>query len=68
MDAVYWLSSLASLAAVWLNIRRRAECFAIWTATNGVWAVADWTHGLHAQAALQAVYASWSRADRGPRR
>lgn len=56
MEAVYWLTSLASLAAVWLNIRRRVECFAIWSVTNAVWAVADWTHGLHAQAALQAVY------------
>ena len=56
MEPVYWLTSLASLAAVWLNIRRRVECFAIWTVTNAVWTVADWSHGLHAQAVLQAVY------------
>jgi nicotinamide mononucleotide transporter len=60
MEAVYWLTSLASLAAVWLNIRRRAECFAIWTVTNAIWAAADWSHGLHAQAALQAVYLALS--------
>jgi nicotinamide mononucleotide transporter len=56
MGILYWLTAFASLTAVWLNIRRRAECFAIWTVTNAVWAIADWTHGLKAQAALQAIY------------
>jgi nicotinamide riboside transporter PnuC len=30
--------------------------FWIWTGTNAIWAYADLAHGLHAQAALQAVY------------
>jgi nicotinamide mononucleotide transporter len=60
MSTLYWLTSMASLAAVWLNICRRVECFIIWTVTNAVWAVADWTHGLQAQAALQAVYLALS--------
>lgn len=56
MDALYWLTSLAALTGVWLNIRRHVACFYLWTATNAVWAWADWRHGLKAQAALQCVY------------
>ena len=52
----YWLVAIAALIAVWLNIRRHVACFWIWAGTNAVWTHADWTHGLHAQAALQAVY------------
>jgi nicotinamide mononucleotide transporter len=69
MDALYWLVSLAALAGVWLNVRKHVACFYIWSITNAVWAYADLTHGLHAQAALQAVYftlslwgiCAWSR-------
>jgi nicotinamide mononucleotide transporter len=71
----YWLVSLAALVAVWLNIRRHVACFWIWAGTNAVWTHADWTHGLHAQATLQAVYFllslygihAWSRKRRVPR-
>ena len=56
MIAVYWLTAAASLLGVWLNIHRHVACFWIWSVTNATWAVADYTHGLHAQAALQAVY------------
>lgn len=66
---IYWLTSLAALVGVWLNVRRRVACFWIWLFTTSVWTYADLAHGLHAQAALQAVYAglsvwgiwSWSR-------
>jgi nicotinamide mononucleotide transporter len=56
VTAFYWFVSLAALVAVWLNICRHVACFWIWAGTNAVWVHADWTHGLHAQAALQAVY------------
>jgi nicotinamide mononucleotide transporter len=70
---LYWLTSLASLAGVWLNIRRRVACFWIWSATNAVWVVADLLHGIYPQAALQAVYVAlslygiwaWSRVRAG---
>ena len=54
--AVYWLTSLAALVGVWLNIHRRAACFVIWSFTNAVWVYADLTHGIYPQAALQFVY------------
>jgi nicotinamide mononucleotide transporter len=56
MDALYWLVSLAALAGVWLNVRKHVACFYVWSVTNAVWTYADWMHGRHAQAALQAVY------------
>ncbi len=65
---LYWLTSLAALIGVVLNIRRHVGCFYIWTVTNTVWVYADLAHGLYAQAALMSVYfvlsiygiASWS--------
>ena len=56
MDAVYWLTSVAALVGVVLNIRKHVASFWIWSVTNAVWAVADWRHGLPAPATLQAVY------------
>ena len=56
MDAVCWGAAIASLVAVWLNIKQRAVCFAIWAVTNATWTVVDFTHGIYAQAALQLVY------------
>ena len=53
---IYWLVSLAALLGVWLNLRRHVACFYIWSVTNSVWAVLDWTRGLHAQATLMTVY------------
>ena len=53
MEAVYWGTALASLLAVWLNIKQQAACWAIWCVTNAVWTVVDYLHGIHAQAALQ---------------
>lgn len=57
MDApVYWATAAFSLLATWLNIRKEPMCFVIWILTNGIWAAADATHGLPAQAALHVVY------------
>ena len=53
---MYWLVSLAALVGVWLNVRKHVVCFCVWAVTNAVWTYADWMHGLHAQAALQAAY------------
>jgi len=52
-----WLLAALSLLGVILNIRKDRRCFAIWTASNATWAGVDLAAGLHAQAALMAVYA-----------
>ena len=51
-----WLVSGLALVGVWLNIRKRPSCFAIWAFTNAAWTLIDLDHGLPAQAALQFVY------------
>ena len=56
MEIVYWATAAASLVAVWLNIKQCTLCFAIWAVTNATWAVVDYLHGIHAQAALQLLY------------
>jgi len=71
-EAVYWLTSLAALLGVWLNIKKNAWCFVLWAVTNAIWVFADLEHGICPQAALQFVYFamsiygiySWTR--RGP--
>ena len=55
-EAVYWATAIASLVAVWLNIKKLPACFWIWACTNAVWCYADATHGLTSQAMLQAAY------------
>ena len=54
--SIYWTTSVAALIGVWLNIHRRVECFYIWSVTNTIWIYVDFTHGIYAQASLQAVY------------
>ena len=56
MEYLYWITALAALLGVWLNIHGQRVCFMIWAATNATWAVVDYFHGIHAQAALQAIY------------
>ena len=56
MTALFWLTSIASLVGVVLNVHRRRECFLIFAVTNSVWMVADWMHGLPSQAVLQLAY------------
>ena len=51
-----WLLTLLSLIGVILNIRKRRECFLIWTFSNGSWAVIDYRAGLPEQAVLFAIY------------
>ncbi len=53
-----WLLTLLSILGVILNIRKSRACFYIWAGTNASWAVVDYQAGLHAQAALFAVYFS----------
>ena len=53
---LYWLTSIASLFGVWLNIQKHVACFWIWAFTNAIWVYGDIQHGIHAQAALQFVY------------
>ena len=56
MSLLYFGTSVASLAGVWLNIRKNRASFAIWSVTNAIWAVADFTHGLPEQGALHLTY------------
>ena len=71
---IYWLTSIAALVGVWLNIRRHVACFWIWSVTNAVWVYADLEHGIVPQAMLQAVYfllsiygiRAWSRRPPAP--
>ena len=53
---LYWITSLAALAGVVLNIRKHVASFWIWSVTNAIWVYADLVHGLLPQAALMAVY------------
>ena len=56
MSYFQWLTSLAALLGVWLNIHGSVSCFWIWSVTNAVWTLVDLHYGIYAQAALQAVY------------
>ncbi len=56
MMTLYWLTSVASLVGVILNIRQQVACFWIWTGTNAVWVYADVKHGMLPQAVLQVIY------------
>lgn len=56
LQSICWFVTLASIAGVVLNIRRRRECFYIWAATNAFWCGLDAWHGIYSQAALQGVY------------
>ena len=53
---LYWLTSLASLFGVWLNIRNHVACFWIWPVTNASWACVDFEHDIYPQAALHTAY------------
>jgi nicotinamide riboside transporter PnuC len=55
-----WGVAVLSLAATIANIHKRRWCFAVWFATNATWAIVDAKSGIHAQAALQAIYAGLS--------
>lgn len=56
VESVYWTTAAFSLLATWLNIRKDPRCFALWTGTNGVWAMASFGHGLLAQGCLHGAY------------
>ena len=73
-STIYWVTSVAALLGVWLNIRKHVGCFYLWAFSNAVWVYADLTHGIYPQAALQAVYLAlsfvgiWKWSDRRGRR
>ena len=56
MNALYWVTSVAAMVGVVLNIHGFRAAYGIWAVTNLVWAVADYKHGLPQQACQQAVY------------
>lgn len=51
-----WTLVAASLVGVVLNIRKRRECFYVWTATNALWCAVDAWHGIWSQSILQGLY------------
>ncbi len=55
MEVFYWVTAVAALVGVWLNIHGQRACFAIWAVTNATWTVVDYLQGIYAQAALQAA-------------
>src|SRR5262249_17667445 len=57
---IYWITAVASLLAVWLNIRHCGACFWIWSVTNAIWMYADVVHGLMPQAIVQGIYLALS--------
>ena len=52
----FWVTAIAALIGVVLNIHGHRACFAIWCLTIAVWALIDLRHGIYAQAAPQFVY------------
>ena len=56
MNIITWALAGFALIGVVLNIRKRRECFYIWSVTNAAWAVIDFLKGIPAQGALFAVY------------
>ena len=46
MTVVLWLTALAALVGVVLNIHKHVACFWVWSVTNAVWVYADVTHGI----------------------
>lgn len=46
------------MVGVVANIWKQPWCFALWIATNTVWAVYDWRIKAYAQSCLFAVYAA----------
>ena len=55
-EMMYWIISFLSLVGVVLNIKKRKECFIIWTVTNFSWMLVNYHHEIYAQSALFAVY------------
>ena len=53
---LYWVTSVAALIGVWLNIKKHVACFWIWAFTNATWTYVDLQHEIYPQAALQAAY------------
>ena len=55
-----WLLTILSLIGVWLNIKKKRICFAIWTVTNITWCIIDLNAKIPAQACLFAIYTALS--------
>jgi len=53
---ITWILTILSLIGVVLNIKKRRECFYIWTLTNASWAIVDYTEGIYAQSFLFLIY------------
>lgn len=51
-----WVVSGFSLIGVYLNIKKKHECFVIWFFTNASWTVYDFYIGAYAQSFLFFIY------------
>ncbi len=56
MEIFTWFVSAVALAGVWLNIKKRRACFALWMFSNASWMCIDYVKGIYAQAALNYIY------------
>lgn len=56
IEILTWVLAGLSLIGVWLNIKKRSECFGIWLITNSAWMIYDFSISAYAQSALFFVY------------
>ena len=56
MNDLSWVVAVLSIIGVILNVKKYRISFAVWSVTNGFWAVYDFSIGAYAQAALFAAY------------
>lgn len=56
MNDMSWAIAVLSVVGVVLNVKKLRAGFAVWSVTNGFWAVYDFSIGAYAQAALFTVY------------
>ena len=56
MQLIHWITAALAITGVVLNIKKHVACFYVWAVTNATGAWVDWSHGLHAQSCLMAVY------------
>ncbi len=51
-----WIITTLSLIGAALNIKKKKECFYIWTLTNAAWCIYDFIIGAYSQSFLFLIY------------
>ena len=68
-----WLLTALSLVGTALNVKKRIECFYLWTVVNIAWVFVDFQQKLYARSVLDgvhlafAVWGIWDWTKRPPR-